>query len=113
MDKRMVGKWYKDELEETLNIFDETPPRMKMSLASSGHYDFEPMRVRESDGFLCFEINDEYYRMVYTTTADLSVHTLNSAKKLRSNITASPTFRRICRIISNHLQQRHTSPNQS
>ena len=37
MDKRMVGKWYKDELEETLNIFDETPPRMKMSLASSGH----------------------------------------------------------------------------
>ena len=65
MDKRMIGKWYKDELEETLNIFDETPPRMKMSFASSGHYDFEPMRVRESDGFLCFEINDEYYRMVY------------------------------------------------
>lgn len=70
MDKRMVGKWYKDELEETLNIFDETPPRMKMSLASSGHYDFEPMRVRESDGFLCFEINDEYYRMVYRIKYD-------------------------------------------
>ena len=70
MDKRMIGKWYKDELEETLNIFDETPPRMKMSLASSGHYDFEPMRVRESDGFLCFEINDEYYRMVYRIKYD-------------------------------------------
>ena len=70
MDKRMIGKWYKDELEETLNIFDETPPRMKMSFASSGHYDFEPMRVRESDGFLCFEINDEYYRMVYRIKYD-------------------------------------------
>ncbi len=65
MDKRLVGKWYKEAMGETLNIFDETPLRMKMSFDSSGYYHFEPNCVYEQDGFLCFEINDEYYRMVY------------------------------------------------
>ena len=65
MDKRLVGKWYKDEMGETLNIFDETPLRIKMSFSSTGHYDFEPNCVYEKDGYLCFEINDEKYRMVY------------------------------------------------
>lgn len=65
MDKRIAGKWYKEELGETLNIFDETPLRMKMSFSSSGYYNFEPNCVYEKDGYLCFEINDDYYRMVY------------------------------------------------
>lgn len=65
MDKRLIGKWYKEEMGETINIFDETPLRMKMSFSSSGHYNFEPNRVYEKDGYFCYEINDEHYRMVY------------------------------------------------
>ena len=65
MDKKLIGQWYKEELGETLNIFDESPLRMKMSFTSSGHYNFEPNCVYEKDGYFCFEINDEYYRMVY------------------------------------------------
>ncbi len=68
MDNRMIGQWYKEELGETLNILGETPPRMKMSFTSSGYYNFEPNCVYEKDGELCFEINDEYYRMVYHVT---------------------------------------------
>lgn len=65
MDKRLVGKWYKDEMGETINIFDETPLRMKMSFTSSGFYNFEPNCVYEENNELCYEINDEYHRMVY------------------------------------------------
>lgn len=65
MDKRLVGKWYKKDMGETINIFDETPLRMKMSFTSSGYYNFEPNCVYEKDGYLCYEINDEYYLMVY------------------------------------------------
>ncbi len=70
MDKRLVGQWYKEELGETLHIFDESPLRMKMSFSSSGYYNFEPNCVYEKDGYLCFEINDEYYRMVYHVKPD-------------------------------------------
>lgn len=69
MDKKLVGKWYKEEFGETLNIFDEMPLRMKMSFASSGYYHFEPNCIYEKDGYLCFEINDEHYRMVYHVKA--------------------------------------------
>lgn len=31
MDKQWIGKWYKEDMGETINIFDETPLRMKMS----------------------------------------------------------------------------------
>lgn len=65
MDKRLIGQWYKEELGETINIFDESPLRMKMSFTSSGYYNFEPLSVYEKDGYFCYEINDEYYRMVY------------------------------------------------
>ncbi len=65
MDKRLVGKWYKEEMGETLNIFDESPLRIKMSFTSSGYYNFEPNCIYEKDDFLCFEINDEEYRMIY------------------------------------------------
>lgn len=65
MDKNLVGKWYQEEAQEFLNIFDETPLRMKMSFASTGYYNCEPNCVYEKDGYLCYEINDEYYRMVY------------------------------------------------
>lgn len=62
MDKHLIGKWYKEELGETLNIFGEDPPRMKMSFSSSGYYNFEPNCVYEDGEELCFEINDEHYR---------------------------------------------------
>ena len=65
MDKRMVGKWYKEDMGETINIFDETPLRMKMSFSSSGYYNCEPNCVYENDEYLCYEINDDYYRMIY------------------------------------------------
>lgn len=65
MNKSLIGKWYKEELGETINIFDETPLRMKMSFSSSGYYNFEPNCVYEDGDNLCYEINDEYYRMVY------------------------------------------------
>lgn len=65
MDKRLVGKWYKEDMGETINIFDEAPLRMKMSFSSSGYYNFEPNCVYEKDGYLCYEINDEDYRMAY------------------------------------------------
>ncbi len=65
MDKRIVGKWYKEETGETLNIFNEIPLRMKMSFSSSGYYNFEPNCVYEKDNYLCFEINDDDHRKVY------------------------------------------------
>jgi len=65
MDRRLTGKWYKEDMGETINIFDEMPLRMKMSFSSSGYYNVEPNCVYEKDGYLCYEINDEYYRMVY------------------------------------------------
>lgn len=65
MDKRLIGKWYKKDMGETINIFDENPLRMKLSFTSSGYYNFEPNCVYEKYGFFCYEINDEYYRMVY------------------------------------------------
>lgn len=65
MDKRLVGQWYKEAMGETLDIFDESPLRMKMSFSSSGHEHFEPNCVYEKDGCLCYEINDEAHRMVY------------------------------------------------
>jgi Transglutaminase-like enzymes, putative cysteine proteases len=64
-DKRLVGKWYKEELGETINIFDADPLRVKMSFSSSGFFNFEPNCVYEKDGDFCYEINDETYRMVY------------------------------------------------
>lgn len=65
MDKRLIGKWYKEDFGETINIFDETPFRMKMSFTSSGYYNCEPNCVYEKDGYFCYEINDEHHRMVY------------------------------------------------
>lgn len=65
MDNRLIGKWYKEDMGETINIFGEMPLRMKMSFSSSGYYNFEPNCVYEKDGYLCYEINDEYCRMVY------------------------------------------------
>ena len=52
---------------EIITIFDETPLRMKMSFSSSGYYNFDPNCVYEKDGYLCYEINDDYYPMVYHT----------------------------------------------
>lgn len=65
MDNRLIGKWYKEDMGETINIFDGLPLKMKMSFSSSGYYNFEPNCVYEKDGYLCYEINDEYNRMVY------------------------------------------------
>lgn len=65
MDKRIVGQWRMESLGETVNIFDETPLRAKLSFDCSGHFNFEPNCIYEKDGYLCWEINDETYRMVY------------------------------------------------
>ncbi len=70
MDQKLVGQWYKEEMGETLHIFDEMPLRMKMSFSSSGYYNFEPNCVYELDGDFCFEINDEQNRMVYHLHAE-------------------------------------------
>ena len=65
MDKRIAGKWIHEESGDILNIFDETPCRLKISCPSSGHYNFDPNCAYERDGYLCFELNDEKYRMIY------------------------------------------------
>lgn len=64
-DARMVGKWYKAERGETINIFPEEPLRMKMSFSASGHCNFTSNCIYADGDTLCWEINDEYYRMVY------------------------------------------------
>ncbi len=65
IDKRLVGQWYREQMGETIDIFDEVPLRMKLSFETSGHYHFEPNCVYEEDGFFCYEINGEYHRAVY------------------------------------------------
>ena len=70
MDSRLAGQWYKSEMGETLNIFNENPLRMKISFSSSGYYNVEPNCVYEKDGYFCFEINDDTYRMVYHVRYD-------------------------------------------
>ncbi len=65
MDKRLAGKWTEETSGDVLNIFDETPYRMKMSCPSSGHYNFEPNCVYEKDSDFCFELNDNKFRMIY------------------------------------------------
>ena len=65
LDKRLVGKWTDETSGDVLNIFDETPYRMKMSCPSSGHYNFEPNCVYEKDSDFCFELNDNKFRMIY------------------------------------------------
>ena len=30
MDKQWIGKWYKEDMGETINIFDETPLRLSL-----------------------------------------------------------------------------------
>ena len=32
MDKRLIGKWYKEDMGETINIFDEMPLNIKRLL---------------------------------------------------------------------------------
>lgn len=54
-DARMVGKWYKAERGETINIFPEEPLRMKMSFSSSGHCNFTPNCVYADGDALCWE----------------------------------------------------------
>ncbi len=65
MDEHFIGKWYKEEFGEIFSIFGEHLTRMKMSFSSQGFYNFEPNCVYEDGEELCFEINDDYYRMVY------------------------------------------------
>lgn len=65
MNKRLIGQWYKEELGETLDIFGEEPLRMKISFSSSGFYHVDPNCVYWQGSDLCYEINDERFRMVY------------------------------------------------
>lgn len=68
MDKRIIGKWYDSGGKLTINIFDEYvngEPKLLLSFGYSGYYNMAPNCSYEKDGYLCFELNDEYYRMVY------------------------------------------------
>ena len=80
MDKHLIGKWYKEEEGETINIFGGNPLRMKMSFSSSGFYNFEPNCVYEDGADLCFEINELKIWQIYM---------INTAILLLSNITDS------------------------
>ncbi len=68
MDKRIIGKWYDSGGKLTINIFDEYvngEPKLLLSFGYSGYYNMAPNCSYEKDGYLCFELNDKYYRMVY------------------------------------------------
>lgn len=68
MDKRIIGKWYDSGGKLTINIFDEYvngEPKLLLSFGYAGYYNMAPNCSYEKDGYLCFELNDEYYRMVY------------------------------------------------
>ena len=55
MDKRLIGKWYKEEPGEARNISGGDPPRMKMSFSSSGYDIFEPNTCRNKSGEQCIK----------------------------------------------------------
>lgn len=81
MDKRLVGKWHsKDSLIETINIFNKKcfstkPPKVKISIPSTGIYNFSPNCVYEKDGFFCFEVDDIIFRFQYADGFMLSRYT--------------------------------------
>ena len=68
MDKNLVGKWHlvNAELEIIINIFEEDPPRMKVSFPETGYHNMTPSRVYEKDGRLCWEINEEANSMLFS-----------------------------------------------
>ena len=65
MDSRLIGKWHERSIDETVDIFDACPPRIKISFLESGYYFCDPNCVYEQDGYLCYEINDADNRRVY------------------------------------------------
>ena len=68
MDKNLVGKWRQicgDDNGAIVNIFDEAEIKVKLTFEATGYFNFDPNCAYEKDGCLCWEINDEYYRMVY------------------------------------------------
>lgn len=66
MDKRYVGRWQRVSGTEIIDIFDEEPPRVKLSFPENGYYNYPPNKCYFNAGRFCYEINDEYYRMVYS-----------------------------------------------
>lgn len=66
MDKRYVGRWQRVSGTEIIDIFDEEPPSMKLSFPENGYYNYPPNKCYFNAGRFCYEINDEYYRMVYS-----------------------------------------------
>lgn len=66
MDKNFIGRWHSDGVVDTLNIFDGEPLRAKISISSSGYYNTKPNCIYEKDEALCFELNGEEHRMVFT-----------------------------------------------
>ena len=65
MDKRFVGRWQSITERGTIDIFDEEPPRMKMSFSDSGCYNFYPNTCYFDGEMFCYEINDEENRRIY------------------------------------------------
>ena len=65
MDKRYVGRWMAMTERGVIDIFDEEPPRMKMSFSDSGYYNFLPNVCYFDGDTFCYEINDEINRRIY------------------------------------------------
>lgn len=68
MDKNLVGKWHlvNAEIEIIINIFDEDPPRMKLSIPDMGYHNMPPSCVYEKDGRLCWEMNEDANSMLFS-----------------------------------------------
>lgn len=65
MDNRFIGKWHEESINEIIDVFEECPPRVKISFVESGYYFCDPNCVYEQDGDLCYEINDADNRKIY------------------------------------------------
>lgn len=96
MDKRLVGKWQRTDMDETVNIFDVLPLCMKISFPLSGHNNFEPNCVYEKGTYLCYEINYENAIGVY--------HVRYSFGKLKGFYACSGK-KRISKVLSNAVKR--------
>lgn len=65
MDKRLIGKWENNNKTEIINIFDDESLKVKVSFTEYGNLNCVPNCIYLDKDNLCFEFNDEYYRVVY------------------------------------------------
>ena len=65
MDKTIIGKWQGNAFGEVINIISVTPLKIKISFNVTGYFNTTPNCVYEKNEYLCYEINDEYNRMIF------------------------------------------------